>query len=210
MELTRYGLADKWPRLRELSEEVASLEQRRAEAESGVIGTRNAIPAAKDKDTQAAAKALRDGKAMPDAKHEAKAQAAFEDAQRTLAAYTKALESARVDLATFTAKHRAELRADILRALRERAQRLAEHTREAAQLYGTLEDSRHDLRNLAPPPPAPDENAPAQPVSTTLLGHWTLSSTAGAPARGDVEEILGYLASLEAQFVEPGAPSNAA
>ena len=199
LDLKRYGIADEFPKLARLEAEVADLERRRAEAEAAVFVARNAISGAREKDEQAAAQALRGGKAMPEAKHEAKAQAALEDAERTLTAYQKAVEGATSELAAFTAEHRTEIARAIVAALRDKAARLRELTAEAAPLYATIEDSKYDLKNLTPPPPV-DHDAPARD-SFTVIGPVT--SQAGAPQRGTVEEVLAHLASLEAQFSEP-------
>jgi small-conductance mechanosensitive channel len=194
LDLERYGLEESWPKLRKLQEEVASLEKRRGEAEAAVYAARNAIPSAQEQDTEAAAKAIRAGKSMPATKHEAKARAALEDAERNLTAYHKAVASAQSDLARFTAAHAEELRDAMLDALDDKARELARVAREAAVLYGQLEDAKYDLKQFAPPPAPPDENAPAQKLSTSVISVGTQRSV--GPARGDVEQMLGYLASL--------------
>jgi chromosome segregation ATPase len=199
LDLKRYGIADKWPKLAKLQQEVASLERERDKAQGEVMATSNAIAAAKAKDTEAASIAVRAGKAIPSPKHEAQARAALEDAQRTWDAYAKAAEGARVDLATTTAKHRGEIRAAVIDALRENDQALAQHAREAARRYAFREDAQYDLKELTPPTP-PDENAAAQRNSFELIGQFTTSNT---PARGDVEGMLGYLAGLVSQYPEP-------
>ena len=206
LDLNKYGIAERWPRLRRLEEEVAELERRRGEAEGEVAAARNAIQAARERDAEAAGKAARAGKALPKPEHEARAQAALEDAERNLEAYQRAVVEAQGDLAAFIARHRAELHADTLSALRDKAQRLGELMREAAPLYATIADSRYDLKTLAPPTP-PDENAPAVRNSFELIG--VLSTHGGGPNRGDVEQTFAHLASLEAQFVEPGADNAA-
>ena len=199
VDLKRYGIADKWPKLAALQQEVSDLERARGEAEGAVFAARSAIPAAKEKDAQAAAQALRSGKAMPEAKHEAKAQAALEDAERTAAAYAKAVESATSELAVFTAEHRAEIAGAIVAALRDKAQRLRELATEAAPLFALISDSRYDLKNLTPPPPV-DENAPGAKSSVTVIGPV---GTQSDPNRGDVEATLAYLATLEERFTPP-------
>jgi hypothetical protein len=206
-DLQTYGIADKWPKLRKLQKEVADLEQRRDEAEREVMFARNGIPAARDKDAEAASVAIRIGRPMPQPKHEAEALAALEGAERTSAALSRAVQSARADLNEYMAQHSGEIRASVVEALRDKAHQLARHAREAAVLFGQIEDSRYDLKALAPPPAPPDENAPAQRLSTSVIAIGTARST--GPARGDVEQMLGYLAGLEARFVEPGADNAA-
>ena len=98
IDLSRYCIADKWPRLAKLQEEVANLEERRADVERGVMAARNAIPEARDKDAEDASQAIRAGKAIPQPKHEADAVAALEGAERTLTALARAVQGAQADL----------------------------------------------------------------------------------------------------------------
>jgi flagellar hook-length control protein FliK len=196
LDLRKYGIADEWPRLAKLQAEIRDLELARAKAQSEVVAATNAIPVAQQRDAEADAKAIRAAKSGPRAQHAAKARATLEDAERTLSAYEKAAQDAQADLGTFIAKHRDALRAAIAGALNQNARELAHHARKAAELYGFLEDARYDVKRLAPPPPPPDENAPAQRLSTTVIGVTT--QRAAGPNRGDVEQMLAYLASLAA------------
>jgi len=199
MNLEKFGIADKWPKVAQLQQELTSLEQRQGEADAAVVAARNAIPAAEAKDREADAKAIRAGEASK-AQYKAKAQAALEDAERTLAAYGKAIEDARVELATLVAAHRDELRAAMIDALRDNDQALAHHAREAARRYAFREDAQYDLKSVAPPPPPVDHNAPARD-SFELIANLTTGST--EPERGTVEQVLAHLASLESQYPEP-------
>ena len=138
---------------------------------------------------------------MPQPKHEAEALAALEGAERTLTALAKAVQSAQADLNNYLGQHREAIHAALVEAVRKSDERLAQHAREAARLYAFREDAQYDLKALAPPPAPPDENAPAQRLSTTVIGIKTARST--APNRGDVEQILGHLAGLESGIPEP-------
>ena len=198
-DLGRYGIADKWPKLNAMRQEIANLEQRRGEAEAAVVAAREAIRAAQEQDAEAASKAIRAGRSVPDAKHERKSLAALEDAQRDLAAYTRAAADAQTDLARFTAKHRAAIRVDILGALREKARRLNEHATEAAQLYATIADSHYDLRDLTPPPPSEEASGTGQNMVSII----SVTRQSFGPNRGDVEGALSYLAGLVNQYQEP-------
>ena len=160
-----------------------------------------AVDAAKAQDNEEAAKAVRAGKPVPPAKHETKAKAAREDAERTLAAYQKALEGAQQDLNGYMAQHREAIYAALVEAVQRSDQELAHHAREAARRYAFREDAHYDLKALAPPPAPRDENAPAQRLSTSIIAIGTARST--GPARGEVEGILGYLAGLESPMGEP-------
>ena len=200
LNLERYGIAAQWPRLAKLQAEVGDLERRRREAEGRVQAARQAIPAARDKDAEAAGRAIRAGRTVPEPKHEAKAKSQLEDAERVVLAYQRALEGAQADLAQYMAQHSAEIRASVMEALRETARRLREHAAGAAVEYALIEDSRYDLRNLAPPPQAVEPSGPAR-NTTTVIGRANTQSA--APARGNVEEMFRYLCSLEGQFAEP-------
>jgi hypothetical protein len=206
-DLERYGIAERWPKLNAMRQEVADLEARRGEAEAAVVAARNAIPAAQEQDAEAAAKAIRAGeRSVPDAKHERKALAVLEDAQRSLVAYQRAAADAQSDLARFTAKHRAEIRADILGALRDKARRLREHATEAARLYATIANSHYDLKDLTPPPPSAEALGSGQNVVDIV----NVTRQSIGPNRGDIEEALSYLAGLVNHYEEPAAVSEEA
>jgi hypothetical protein len=205
-DLERYGIADRWPKLNAMRQEIADLEARRGEAEAAVFAAREAIRAAQEQDAEAAAKAIRAGKSVPDGKHERKVLAALEDAQRNLAAYARAATDAQADLARFTAKHRAEIRADILGALRDKARRLNEHATEAAQLYATIADASYDLKDLTPPPPSEEAAGPGQ----NMVDIVNITRQSFGPNRGDVEGALSYLASLVNHYQEPAAVTEEA
>jgi hypothetical protein len=208
IDLDRYGIADKWPRLRKKQEEVANLERRRGEAEQEVLAGRDAIPAAQERDAEAAAKAIRAGKSVPEPGHEVKARAQLEAAERTAAAFTKAAADAQSELDAFIAGHRDELRAAMVAALNANDQAIAYHAQEAQRRYAFREDARYDLKAFAPPPSPPDENAPAQKLSTSVIAIGTQRSV--GPARGEVEQMLAYLASLAELPSEPAVRSGAA
>jgi hypothetical protein len=206
LDLEKYGIAANWPKLRVMQEEVAGLEHRRGAAEQEVAAARNAIPAAEQRDAEADAKAIRAGKSGPRAQHAAKARAALEDAERNLAAYNRALADAQSDFARFTADHRDELRAALVEALNHKGRRLAEHARQAAVLYGQLEDGKYDLKAFTPPPPLQESGPPGSlrgRSSTSVIAINTGQSV--GPARGHIEDMLAYLAS----FAPPEEPSPA-
>jgi hypothetical protein len=200
LDLRKYGIRDEWPELVKRQQEVANLERRRSEAEGNVAVARNAIERAKEQDAEAAAKALRAGKAMPSAKAQAKAQDDLAEAERMHVASSRAVEAAQTDLGAYQARHAGEIRASLSRALRDKARRLAAHATEAVQLYGQLEDSRYDLRRLTPPAPTQEFSGPPQNITTVIGYHGTDSSR---PDRGNVEAMLAYLANLTAEFSVP-------
>ena len=202
IDLRKYGLEGKWPRLAKLQREVSDLERRRGEAEGAVAAAQNAIPAAQERDAAEGAKAIRAGKTEgAGSEHEDRARAAFSNAERNRIAYAKAAEEARAELVATMAEHREAIYAALVEAVRKSDQELAHHAREAARRYAFREDAAYDLKALAPPPAPPDENAPAQRLSTSIIAIGTARTT--GPSRGDVEQTLSYLAGLAAQFAAP-------
>jgi hypothetical protein len=204
IDLQRYGLAEEWRALATLQAECSFLEQRCAGAERDVRVAREAIEQACQQDSEVAAKAIRAGKDMPSAKEEEKAQKRLASAERSLAAFTRAVSDARSDLGQYQAKHAADLRNAIISALRIKAEQLAKHASEAHQLFGLLEDSRYVLKDLASPP-TEDYDGPAARLSTYVMGvQVTQSAGTTDPPRGDVEATLAYLTSLQERFVLEG------
>ena len=199
--LAAYGLAAKYPKLAKLQTEVFTLEKRRIAAEADVERARNSIQQAKDRDAEAAARALRNSKDMPSPKHEAEAKAALEGAERTLAALTKATADAAQELEAAKAKHRAALLADFAAARRENAAEMARLAPELSSRYGRDFALADIVAKMTPPPEAVEFWGPAR-NTTTVVGVQTMESVAGVP-RGTVEAVLGHLGGLVREFEEP-------
>ncbi len=198
--LERFGLAEGYPKLTKLQREVAGLDARRLEAERGLVALRQAVSAAREKDSEAAGSALREGKDMPSfaARHEAEAQREVEGAERTVEALEKATSAAAQDLAAEQSKHSAALARDLTRARSEAAQRVSEQASsllaDLALFYGT-EDT---AKKFAPPASLGNlENAPARDIFMVAQ-----AARPQGPQRGDVEQILAYLAGLAASEAE--------
>lgn len=203
IDLERYGLSDEWPALAKLQAEVADLERRRGEAEGRVQAARQALHDARDKDAQLAGAAIRAGRSVPEPKHAQKAQQQLEAAERVVLGYQRALESAQTDLAAFMAEHSEEIQRSVMQALRSDSQRLRELMSEAAPIFGRLMDSKYDLRALTPPTPPAEPSGPGRDT-TDFGGVITRANAYAEPhQRGDVEAVLGYLASLEDRYPEP-------
>ncbi len=202
MPLAPYGLADRYPKLARLQDEVFGLEKRRIAAESAVTTARNSIEQAKDRDAEAAAKALRSGKDMPKPRHAEEAQAAREGAERALAALTKATADAAQELEAFKAKHRASLLADYMAARRENAAEMARLAPELSSRYGQDFALADIVAKLTPPPEAVEFSGPARSTTSVIAGVQTLQSVAGVP-RGTVEQVLSHLGALVNEFGEP-------
>ena len=199
--LAAYGLAAKYPKLAKLQTEVFTLEKRRIAAEADVERARNSIQQAKDRDAEAAAKALRSGKDMPKPQHEEEARAALEGAERTLAALTKATGDAAQELEAFKAKHRGALLADFTAARRENAEAMARLAPELSSRYGRDFALADVVKKLTLPPEAV-ESFDAPRNTTTVIGVQTMQTVAGVP-RGTIEQVLGHLGGLVREFEEP-------
>jgi Skp family chaperone for outer membrane proteins len=192
--LERFGLEERYPKLAALQREVHKLDARRIEAERDLVAHRQGVGQARQKDTEAAAKALRAGSDMPQAKHEVAANEKVREAERKLAALENATAAAAQDLTDEQRKHSGALLEDLTRARAAAAKRVAEQATTLLADYGLFLDSEDIGKRFAPPAPVPDENAPAQ--DTTFVIHAPRAAT--GPQRGDVEAVLSHLSRLEA------------
>lgn len=194
--LKTLGLEKRWPRLSELGDEVAGLEKRLQESAAEVQRLQGQIGPAREKDLDLEAKALRADKKPPAPRHEPEIKGKLQGAERDRDVLARALESARADLGAFLERHRAELFEDIAAARGEIASRIAESARAALVAFAKHEDLHYVLKRLRPPVPENRENEPAR-STTAFLGFGTTQQASG-PARGEVEQILAYLVSLQA------------
>ena len=204
--LERFGLAEGYPKLTKLQREVAGLDARRLEAEIGLAALRQAVAAARESDSEAAGSALREGKDMPSfaARHEAEAQKEVEGAERTVEALEKATSAAAQDLAAEQSKHSAALARGLTRARSEAAQRVSEQASSLLADLTLFYDTTATAKKFAVNPPV-DENAPARDIFMVAQ-----ASRPQGPQRGDVEQILAYLAGLAASVPSEAESSDAA
>ena len=193
--LERFGLQERYPKLVALQKEVADLDARRAAADGELVALRQGVGPAKQKDAEAAGKALRAGSDMPQAKHEADAHEKVLKAERKLAALEDATATAAQDLTAEQRKHAAALLEDLGRARAETAKRVAGQATTLLKDYGLFLDAEDIGKRFAPPAPVSDESAPAQ--DTTFIINAPRATPTG-PQRGDVEAVLSHLARLEA------------
>ncbi len=193
--LERFGLAKRYPKLVALQKEVADLDARRAATDGELVALRQGVGQAQQKDAEAAGKALRAGKDMPEAKHEVDANRKVQEAERKLAALSDATAAAAQDLSAEQRKHATDLIEDLGRARAETAKRVAEQAASLLADYGLFLDAEDIGKRFAPPAPVSDESAPAQ--DTTFIIHAPRATPAG-PQRGDVESVLSHLSSLGA------------
>jgi hypothetical protein len=193
--LERFGLQERYPKLVALQKEVADLDARRAATDGELVVLRQGVGPAQQKDAEAAGKALRAGKDMPAAKHEADANRKVQEAERKLAALEDATAAAAQDLTAEQRKHSGALIEDLMSARAETAKRVAEQATTLLKDYGLFLDAEDIGKRFAPPAPVPDESAPAQ--DTTFVIHAPRATPAG-PQRGDVETVLSHLSRLGA------------
>jgi hypothetical protein len=108
---------------------------------------------------------------------------------------SKALEDARSDLGVLRHKYQHALYQDVLEARQKIAASVAEAAAQALQGFSRYSDMHYLLKDLTPPPPAPDENRPARRLTQFVAGEVHTTTSSG-PARGHVEGMLQYLISL--------------
>lgn len=206
-QLKQLGLSERWPKLKKHLEEVASLDNRVRESESQVQKLRAALPHAEQKDLDNAAAAVRDGKDVPHATNTDSAKRQLEAAERTKNIMARAAESARQDLNSFMAQHQQQLFEDVAQARAEIAREAAGAARTALGAFSKWSDIHYLLRDLAPPPEAPDYNKPAARLTQTVMGIHTTQSS--GPARGDIEGALQHVISLGEEPAAPAAGTRA-
>ncbi len=202
LNLKKYGIADKLPKLTKLQKELSGLEQHKAKAERQVTVWQQQVLHARDKDAVAASLAIRAGKEMPEPENEREALSALDAAERTLAATSKAVEAVRSEAAQFVSENREEIRSALLASLRDSAARLREHAMAAASIYGVLDDAHYVLkRELATPASlAPVENDEPARSTYSVIGAVHIQNS--DPPSGIVLQHLEFLASLEERFRE--------
>ncbi len=189
----------RWPRLRELEEEVAELTRRHQDAQAEAQGLENQLETARRADLDREAKAVRSGKNPPKPKHEPPIQSKLDTARRNAEVYRRALEAAQSDLGAFRAEHSGALFADLEHFRGEIARDFAKHAQRAMQGFGRYSDLAYLLKNLEPPVDDPG------PRFFPVIGVHTTKS---GPDRGEIEQVLSYLIGLAP--AEEGGASDAA
>jgi hypothetical protein len=145
---------------------------------------------------------------MPKPKHAAEVQEAHEDAERRLAALTKATADAARELEELKAKQRGALLEDFAAARRENAQAMSRLAPELSARYAQDFALASIVAKLTPPPEAVEFSGPAR-STTSVIGVQTLETVAGVP-RGTIEAVLGHLGGLVREFEEPRREQGAA
>lgn len=194
LDLRSLGLEQKYPRLTRLTTEVADLEQRLHKARAAQNLAQNRLPAARERDILAEAKAMRGGKRMPAPEEEPRVRAELEEAERQADRLAVALQSAREEHGEHLAAAQSDLYHDVRRARGAIAREGAEGAQVAQRAFARYSDLTYQLKALAPAEVL-DENAPAQRLTNSFGGVITTARHAG-PDRGTVEGVLSYIASL--------------
>ncbi len=198
--LRALNLDARWPKLAKLQADLAEFQQRQQKAAAKVATLTAQLPQARGMDIAAEAKAARETKEPPEPIHEPKAQRELDRAVRDRDVSAQVVQGLHEELGAFMAEHQPAIFADVVGAQNKLAAEVAEHARAALGAYSRHEDLSYVVRKLRPAAPTP-ENLPVQRLTQVVAGIQT--SRSSGPARGHVEEILSYLASL-ADTVERG------
>jgi hypothetical protein len=190
------------PELRELQQKVAGLERERNEAQVQAGQLRVRVGEAHNEDLNAEALALNAGKKVPRPKAP-ELEAQRQEAERTLEVLERRLSLAQAEVSKYIAAHHEEIHARLTEAEQREAAKVAEAARQTlADLsrYWKLGEDRKTLKPYSQVPP--DENAPAQRLSTTVIGVRTQGAGGAGPQRGEIEGVLSHLASLASPKAE--------
>jgi hypothetical protein len=191
------ALGLKWPKLQERQAEVRSLIDQYEEAVQAVTALEAGRPAARDRDLDDAATAIRAGKEAPSPKAEPALQRKLEGAARTRDAFERAVSSAISELEAFKLKHAASLEADAMFSLEALRSKLAEKARQTAALYEEAESAAASVKKLAPPArPPPESTAAGQDTSYFPQFVVTASHRSAGPERGTINLVLSHLQAL--------------
>jgi hypothetical protein len=189
-----------WPRLAAAQAEVKHLIGQHAEASEAVASLEAKRGAAREKDLDDAAAAIRAGSGAPPPKAEPALARKIEGAVRTRDAFGRAVSNAIEELEAFKREHAGALEADANRSLGVLRSRLSDSARETTGLYAEAEAAVASVKKLEPPAPPPVETGPpggGASRSTVFAPEFVATTSRSAdPARGDVERVLGFLAAL--------------
>jgi len=191
-----------WPKLAARQDEVRSLIEQHAEASEAVASLEAGRGAAKEKDLDGAATALRAGAEVPEPKAEPALEKKLAGARRTLEAYERATSGAISELEAFKREYAEGLEADAARSLGVLRRKLSDNARKTANLYAETDRAAQSVKKLAPPAPPPAETGPpgsGQAARQTVLAPQfvaTTSQRSAGPDRGTVERVLSYLSAL--------------
>jgi hypothetical protein len=196
------ALSLNWPRLQSAQAEVTHLLGEHAQASQAVAELEAGRGAAKDRDLDDAATAIRAGSGAPSPKVLPALERKIEGAIRTRDAVGRAVSNALEDLEVFKRKHAGALEADAARSLEALRSKLAEKAKHTAALYREAESAAASVKKLAPPAAPPAETGPpgsGQAARSTVFASQfvaTTSQRSASPDRGTVERVLSHLSGL--------------
>ncbi len=186
-----------WPQLAGMQNEARHLIGEHAEAVRAVAELEAKRGAAREKDLDDAATAIRAGSGVPSLKAEPALQKKIEGAVRTRDAFGRAVSNAIEELENFKRVHSASLLADATWSLEALRGELAEKAKQTSSIFAESEAAAASVKKLEPPVAAPAESGEAAARSTVYAPQFvhTTSRSAG-PGRGDIERVLSHLAGL--------------
>jgi len=187
-----------WPRLAAAQAEVSHLIGQHAEASQAVASLEAKRGAAREKDLDDAATAIRAGSGAPPPKAEPALSRKIEGAVRTRDAFGRAVSNAIEELESFKRQHAGALEADAARSLQALRSNLAEKAKQTAALYTEAESAAASVKKLEPAVVAPPETGPpgsSAPDRSTVIASQFVAATsrAAGPSRGEIERVLLYL-----------------
>jgi hypothetical protein len=188
-----------WPRLQAAQAEVKHLIGQHAEASEAVAKLQAGLGAAREKDLDDAATAIRAGSGAPPPKAEPALSRKIEGAVRTRDAFGRAVSNAIEELENFKRVHSASLLADATWSLEALRGKLAEKAKQTAAIFAESEAAAASVKKLSPPAVAPPELGPpgssAAATSTVFAPQFVhATSRSAGPARGEIDRVLDYLA----------------
>jgi hypothetical protein len=192
------ALALNWPRLQAAQAEVRHLIEQHAEASQAVASLEAKRGAARDRDLDDAATAIRAGSGAPAPKAEPSLSRKIEGAVRTRDAFGRAVSNAIEELESFKRLHAASLLADATWSLEALRGKLAEKAKQTAAIFAESEAAAASVKKLEPAAVAPPETGPpgsSAPDRSTVIASQFVAATsrAAGPSRGEIERVLLYL-----------------
>jgi hypothetical protein len=157
--------------------------------------------AARERDLDDAATAIRAGSGAPSPKAEPALEKKLVGARRTRDAFERAASSAIGELEAFKRKHAGALEADAARSLQALRSKLAEKAKQTAALYTEAESAAASVKKLEPAAVAPAETGPpgsGEASRSTVLAPQFISGTSrsAGPDRGEIDRVLNFLGAL--------------
>jgi hypothetical protein len=183
-----------WPRLQAAQAEVRHLIGQHAQASQVVAELEAGRGAARERDLDDAATAIRAGSGAPPPKAEPALSRKIEGAVRTRDAFGRAVSNAIEELENFKRVHSASLLADATWSLEALRGQLAEKAKQTSAVFAEAESAAASVKKLQPPAVAPPQSLAAgqDTVYAPQFTHGT--SRSAGPDRGTIESVLSHLA----------------